>query len=81
MKKTANIQLGKNGITPNFIETLKSHFKNHENVRISVLKSARPEKSKVKQYSDEILEKLGRHYTSRTIGFIIVVKKWRKPVR
>ena len=81
MRKTANIQLGKNGITPNFIETLKSHFQNHENVRISVLKSARPEKSKVKEYSDEILEKLGNKYTSRNIGFIIVIKKWRKPVR
>jgi RNA-binding protein YhbY len=75
------MQLGKNGITNNFIETLKSHFQKHENVRISVLKSAGHEKEKVKKYSDEILEKLGRNYTSRVIGFTIVLKKWRKKVR
>ncbi len=75
------MQLGKNGITGNFIETLKSHFQKHENVRISVLKSAGHEKRKVKKYSDDILEKLGKNYTSRVIGFKIVLKKWRKPRR
>jgi RNA-binding protein YhbY len=75
------IQLGKNGITDNFIQTLKNHFQKHENVRISVLKSAGHSKEKVKKYSDEILEKLGKNYTSRVIGFTIVFKKWRKPVR
>ncbi len=52
------MQIGKNGITDNFIETLKSNFKKNENVRISVLKSAGHEKEKIKKYSDEILEKL-----------------------
>ncbi|MEK6906312.1 MAG: YhbY family RNA-binding protein [Nanoarchaeota archaeon] len=81
MAPTANIQLGKNKISENFIETLKSHFKNHQNVKISVLKNARESKEKLKEYSEEILNKLGRNYTSRIIGFTIVVKKWRKIVR
>jgi|TARA_Y100000034_G_scaffold109178_1_gene140170 RNA-binding protein YhbY len=81
MKTIGQRQLGKNGITTNFIETLKNNFKNYENIRISVLKSAGHDKSKVKEYSREILEKLGKNYTSKVIGFTIVIKKWRKAVR
>jgi len=29
----------------------------------------------------EILEKLGKNYTAKTIGFTIFIKKWRKKVR
>ena len=78
---TVFAQLGKNGITNNFIETLKGQFKNHENIKISVLKGAGHEKEKIRKYSEEILEKLGKNYTSRIIGFTIVIKKWRKPMR
>ena len=81
MQGIAQIQLGKQGITDNFIETLKNHFKKHEQVRVSVLKSARENKSKVREFSEQILGKLGKKYTARIIGFTIVIKKWRKSVR
>ena len=74
------MQLGKNGITDNFIKTLKNGFTFHENVRISVLKSAGRRKEKIKEYEEEILNKLGNNYTARRIGFTIVVKKWRRAV-
>ncbi|HKZ33769.1 MAG TPA: YhbY family RNA-binding protein [Candidatus Nanoarchaeia archaeon] len=77
----SHIQLGKNGITENFIETLKDHFKNHENVKISVLKSAGHSKEAVRKYNEEILEKLGRRYTAKTVGFTIALKKWKRDVR
>jgi len=74
-----NIQLGKNGITSNFILTLQNQFKNHNNVKIHVLKSSREEgKEKIRKYSEEILKKLGKNYTSKIIGFTINLKKWRK---
>ena len=72
------IQIGKNGITSNFIETLKAHFKNVRTVKISVLKSARENREDVKKLSNELLEKMGPYYTSKVIGFKIVLKKWRK---
>jgi len=75
---TSELQLGKNKITENFIETLKLHFKNHENVKIGVLRSARTNRGAVKAYSEEILEKLGNKFTARVIGFTIIIKKWRK---
>ncbi|MFH1325508.1 MAG: YhbY family RNA-binding protein [archaeon] len=76
-----NIQLGKNGVTENFIETLKTYFAKHENVKISLLKSATRNREEIKKISEEILDKLGKNYTAKIIGFTIIVKKWRKSVR
>lgn len=82
---TANVQLGKQGITENFISSLQNYFKTRQSVRISVLKSAREEgkegKAQVKEYSEKILEKLGKNYTSKVIGFVITLKKWRREMR
>ena len=75
------MQLGKNGITENFIQTLKRYFENHEQVKISVLKSARENREDMKKHSEEILAKLGKNYTAKLIGFKIVLKKWRKDKR
>ena len=77
----SEVQIGKKGITDNFIETLNSHFKKHSSVRINVLKSAGHTKENIKNYSEEILEKLGKKYTAKILGFIIFLKKWRKEIR
>ncbi len=81
MQPISQVQLGKNGITDNFIKTLKNCFKNHKDVKISVLKGAGHDKKRVKKYSEDILEKLGKNYTTKIIGFTIFVKKWRKAKR
>ena len=76
--RTSEMQLGKNGISENFIQTLKGYFEKHEQVRISVLKSAREKREDMKKYSEEIISKLGKNYTAKIIGFKIIVGKWRK---
>jgi len=78
--KQCNIQIGKQGISDNFIESVKTRFKTHENIKICILKSAGHDRDKIKKYSEEILEKLGKNYTARIIGFTIFVKKWRRAV-
>lgn len=78
---STEMQLGKNGITENFIQTMKNHFEKRETIRLSVLKSAGHEKAKVKMYSEEILDKLGKNYTAKIIGFKIILRKWRKAKR
>ncbi len=75
------VQLGKQGITENFILTLKSHFNRHDDVKVSVLKSAGHHKDLVKKYADEIVEKLGNRYSARVLGFTIFIKRWRRAVR
>ena len=81
MATLATIQLGKNGLTDNFILTLKNHFKKSNNVKVSVLRSCCRNKKELKEIAEEILEKLGKNYTTKTIGYTIAIKKWRKPVR
>lgn len=78
MISQAEIQIGKNGITENFIASLKNIFKIHINVRISVLKSSGRDREKIKEMAKLILDKLGDNYTARIIGFTIILKKWRK---
>lgn len=74
-------QIGKNGITDNFIYTLENNFKDHKTVRISVLKSARGEgaesKKIVKNCAEELLNKLQGNYNSKIIGFTIIMKKMK----
>lgn len=81
LKKQVIMHLGKQGLTENFFLTLENHFKNHENVKIIVLKSGGHDREKIKELNDKILNKLGKKYTSRIIGFTIFIKKWRKKIR
>ena len=81
MTHQGHVQLGKNGVTDNFIKTLKDHFTNHELVKVSVLKSAGHEREKAREFADEIVRKMGRNFTAKMIGFTIFLRKWRKPVR
>ena len=76
-----HIQLGKQGVTDSFIENLKVYFKKFRAIRISVLKSAGHDKIKVKEYSEIILNKLGKNYKSRIVGFTIVVMKFKRIIR
>ena len=75
------IQLGKSGVTDNFISTLENHFKKVKIIRISVLKNCCRDRQGLKKITKDILDKLGKNYVARIIGFTIVVMKFRKPVR
>tara|TARA_Y100000310_G_C20658000_1_gene803050 strand:+ start:1939 stop:2184 length:246 start_codon:yes stop_codon:yes gene_type:complete len=81
MAKIGSIQIGKNGITDSFVNSLKNCFKKHDSIKVSVLKGCTRDREKIKEYSEEILNKLGKNYTSRIIGFTISLKKWRKDIR
>jgi RNA-binding protein YhbY len=81
MPTIRQIQIGKNGLTESLIVNLKHHFDTCKNVKISVLRSCCRDKEELKKINEQILEKLGNHYTSRIIGYTIVVKKWRRDMR
>lgn len=80
MTSQLQIQLGKKGLTPEFLEDLKKRFENKKvnNMKICVLKSARDSRDDVKKYSEKIKNYLGNKFTTRVIGFSIFIKKWRK---
>jgi RNA-binding protein YhbY len=78
-------QIGKQGLTDGFIKSLENCFKTNRGVKIYVLKTARPEgkegRIQVQKYEEELLEKFGKNYASKVIGFTINLKKWRKTTR
>jgi len=80
MISIGKVQLGKQGITDNFISTLREHFKKNKIVKVAVLKGAGHDKQKVKEFSEEIVNKLGKNFTARIVGFTIAIKIWRKDV-
>lgn len=83
MTSQIEIQLGKKGLTKEFLEGLKERFERPglRNIKISVLKSARDSKQDVKNYAEEIVKYLGNKFNYRTIGFCIFILKMRKKQR
>ena len=81
MVERVELQLGKRGLTPTFLEELKKRFDNRtiKNVKISVLRSARENgRDDVKKYAIVVKDFLGKKFTVHILGFSIFVKKWRK---
>ena len=80
MTSPIEVQLGKKGLTPEFLQGLKKRFEKTsvKNIKIKVLANARENRDDVKKYSEEIVKYLGNKFNSRIIGFSIFIKKFRK---
>lgn len=81
MTSQIELQLGKKGLTQEFLEGLKKRFEKIKNIKIKVLPNARENREDVRKYSEDIIKYLGGKYSSRIIGFSIFVKKFRKVQR
>lgn len=68
-------QIGKNGVTAGFIETLKLAFKNRKLLKIQILPSAAEHRVKIMETADRIANELGGNYKYRIIGFTIVLRR------
>jgi RNA-binding protein YhbY len=75
------LQIGKNGLTQEFLENLRVRFLTAENARISVLKSGTRDRVKLKEWNQTILDFLGKNFKSTVIGYTIVLRKLRKAVK
>jgi RNA-binding protein YhbY len=78
MKQIKRLQLGKNGLSLEFIDQVKSIFENELMIKISILKSACREKSEAKQIAEELIEALGPKYGYKLVGYVLTVTKFRK---
>jgi len=72
---TSKLQIGKNGLTESFIETLNLNLKNHRQVRIHVLKSAGHTKQNIKDLTEKIASQVKLKCAYRTLGFTIIITK------
>jgi len=73
------LQIGKNGLTNEFIEKLRKVFLRDNHVRISLLKSSGRDRVKTKEWAEKIVSSLGTNYKHNIIGFTIALRKLRKP--
>jgi len=75
-------QLGKKGLTENFVSSLEKTFKNHDLIKISILRSCSRNREEVRKMADEICSQLtskfNKTFTYRLIGYTITMRKWRK---
>jgi len=80
MSGQAKFQLGKAGLTEEFIESLRKTFKNRKIVKISLLASFSRDRKEVKETAEKIcsgLKDIGK-FKYRIVGFTIMLLKWRK---
>jgi RNA-binding protein YhbY len=72
------LQIGKNGLTDEFIEKLRKVFLRDNHVRITLLKGSGRDKQKTKEWAEKIMSSLGSNYKYNIIGFTIALRKLRR---
>jgi RNA-binding protein YhbY len=75
VKKQMTMQVGKQGVTDNFIATLKTAFKTHATIRVAALKASGRDSQSIQQIADDIVTRLNGSFAYRVIGFTIILKK------
>jgi RNA-binding protein YhbY len=86
MKNTILIlQMGKNGLSEGFLDSLSKTFKNHGLIKLSVLKTCTRDREKIKQIAEDLrtgldkrTENENRKFITKIIGFTIIIKKIKK---
>ena len=78
MKPIKRFQIGKGGLSGEFIEHLRNAFKNSELVKVSILKSACRNREEAREMGEKLVKELGPEYKFSLIGYVLVVKKFRK---
>ncbi len=81
MKKSlAKMQLGKSGLTKQFIEGLRKTFKNRKAVKVSLLRSYSRNREEARRTAEKLCDELRSigNFKYKIVGFTISLKKWKK---
>ena len=78
MKPIKRLQMGKKGMTPEFINQVKGIFEKERVLKITILRSASRNKEEVKKMGDELVAMLGNKYKYRLIGYVLTLMRFRK---
>jgi len=81
MKQIKKLQLGKKGLTEEFIKQVKSIFEKETLIKISILKSVCRDKKEAEEIAKELTEALGVKYGYKIVGYVLTIVKYRKPQR
>ena len=81
MKPLKRLQLGKNGLSESFIGQVKKACEKEKLLKISILKSATRSSAKAEDIGEELINRLGKNYDYKRIGFVLTIMKFRKNMR
>ncbi len=72
------LQIGKNGLTPEFMNQLKTLFEAEKMLKVVLLKSACRDKKQAKEIAKEIILQLGPKYRVKLVGYVMTIGIFRK---
>jgi len=81
MKSVRRLQLGKNGLTNEFIAQVRAVFEHAEVIKISILKSACRNKDDAKAMAEKLIDTLGKRFVYRLVGYVLTINKFKRDVR
>ena len=81
LTETKKFQIGKKGLTEEFIKQIETTFKTCRKVKIDILKSACRDKDEAKQIAENLIERLGKNFDYKLIGYVLTILKFNKDVR
>ena len=81
MKPVKRLQMGKNGLSPAFVEQVRGVFENENSVKISILKSACRDKKDAEKIGTDLVDALWKNFIYRLVGYVLTVRKFRRIVR
>ena len=83
MREIKKFQIGKNGLTDEFVEQLRNYFEKSgaEIVKVEILKSACRDKEHAREIGDKLIEGLGNKFDYKLIGYVLTVMRFRKARR
>ncbi|MCR4284569.1 MAG: YhbY family RNA-binding protein [archaeon] len=81
MKQIKRLQIGKKGLTQEFIEQVNTMFKHEKVIKISILKSACRDKKEAEGIAKEIVNALGKRFDYKLVGYVLTIIRFRKDQR
>ena len=81
MRQIKKLQLGKAGLTPAFVDQVKSIFEKETLVKISILKSCCRDKKDAEKIGEDLVALLGNKFGYKLVGYVLTVIKYRKVQR
>lgn len=81
LQETKKFQLGKKGLTEEFLNQIEITFKTCRKIKIDILRSACRDKEEAKEIASKIIEKLGKNFDYKLVGYVLTVMKFNRSVR
>jgi RNA-binding protein YhbY len=72
------LQMGKNGLSPEFLEQVRKMFESTKTIRVSLLKTATRDRAHAKEIADNLISSLGTNFRYTMVGYTLIVRRSKK---